>query len=291
MRVLITGDTGFIGKNMTNFLRNKSIDIIGFSRGKGLNILRYDQLEEVIKRLKCDLIYHFAAYAKPAESILHPREALNINVLGTINILEVARKFDIPMVYPSSCEIYGDSDYPITEDFPLHPSNPYAGTKAAAEILCYTYYRSYGLDIKIVRIFNPYGPYQQLNKIIPTFYKQAIRNLPITVYGNGNDTRDYVYIDDVVRGLWLARNLPKGEIINLATGKATTNLEMAKLIKRLVNSNSPIIFVGYPKEFGGIKRQVGSYEKAKRLIGWYPQISLEEGVKRTILWLSKVIKK
>ena len=288
MRILVTGDTGFVGKNMTQFLSLKGMDVTGISRSKGLDILKYKQLEEFIKSSECELIYHFAAYAKPAESLLHPKEAWKTNVIGTLNILEVARKLDIPLIYPSSCEIYGDSLEPITEDFPLHPPNPYAGSKAAADLLCYTYYKSYGLDVKIVRIFNPYGPHQQLNKIIPTFYRQAIKNMPITVYGDGRDTRDYVYIEDIIRGLWMARNLPKGEIINLATGRATTNLEMAQLIKKLVNSKSPIVFVDYPKNFGGIKNQVGSYEKAKRLIGWTPEISLEEGVKRTILWLSEV---
>jgi nucleoside-diphosphate-sugar epimerase len=146
----------------------------------------------------------------------------------------------------------------------------------------------YQLDVKIVRLFNPYGPYQQLNKIIPTFYAQAKANKPITVYGDGSDTRDYVYIDDIVEGLWLARLLPPGEAVNLATGKATSNLEMALLIKELLKSQSPIVFTEYPKPFGGIRYQVGCYEKAKKMMGWEPKVDLREGVKRTIAWLDSL---
>jgi nucleoside-diphosphate-sugar epimerase len=143
------------------------------------------------------------------------------------------------------------------------------------------------LDVKIVRLFNPYGPHQQLNKIMPTFYFQAIKNKPITVFGDGSDIRDYVYVKDIVKGLWLARNLPAGEVVNLATGRATTNLEVAKLVKELTGSRSETRFVDYPKAFGGIKAQVGSYEKAKRLMGWEAETPLEKGLKETIDWLKE----
>ena len=282
---MITGDTGFIGTNMKHFLIKKNIEVVGYSRRHGFDVLNFEQLCAIAKT--CDLIYHFAAEAKPGESVLKPVETININLKGALNVLEVARKYDIPLIYPSSCEIYGDSQKPIKEDHPLNPPNPYAASKAAIDRICYMYYKCYGVDVKIVRLFNPYGPYQQLNKIIPTFFFQAIKNKPITVYGDGTDTRDYVYIDDIVRGLWLARKLPPGEVINLATGKATTNLEIAKIIKRLTGSNSPIVFVKYPKTFGGIRKQVGSYEKAKQLLGWEPKVDIVEGIKRTIKWLEE----
>jgi len=286
MIALVTGDTGFIGSNMRDFLIEKNVEVIGFSRRRGLDIFNMDQLRKAVK--KCDIVYHFAAEAKPGESVLNPVRTVEVNLKGSLNVLEACRETGVPLVYPSSCEIYGDSTVPIKEDFPINPPNPYAASKAAIDRLCYTYYRCYGLDVKIVRLFNPYGPRQQLNKIMPTFYFEAVRNKPITVYGDGSDTRDYVYIEDIVRGLWLARKLSAGEVINLATGKATTNLEVARLIKEIVGSKSEIVFVDYPKAFGGIKNQVGSYEKAERLIGWKPETSLEEGVKKTIDWLSKI---
>ena len=284
MKVLITGHTGFIGNNMFNFLkRKKSVKPVGYSRSTGQDIFNLNQLRKFVK--KCDIVYHFAAYAKPGESITNPVKAIDINVRGCLNILEVCRKFDTPLIYPSSCEIYGDSDKPIKEDFSTRPPNPYAASKAAADRICFSYFKSYDLGVKIVRLFNPYGPDQQLNKIMPTFYFQAMENKPITVYGKGKDTRDYVFIDDIVRGLWLARELPAGEAVNLATGRETTNLDLAKLILKVTKSDSKITFVKYPKEFGNIKNQVGCYDKARKVLGWSPKVGLEEGVKKTITWL------
>lgn len=287
MKVLVMGHTGFIGSNMFNFLkRKKSAKPVGYSRSTGHDIFNLNQLRKFVK--KCDMVYHFAAYAKPGESVTNPVKAIDTNVKGCLNVLEVCREFSIPIVYPSSCEIYGDSDELIREDFPLRPPNPYAASKAAVDRICFSYYKSYGLDVKIVRLFNPYGYNQQLNKIMPTFYFQAIENKPITVYGDGKDTRDYVFIDDIVRGLWLARKLPAGEAINLATEKRTTNLDLAKLILKLTKSDSKISFVEYPEEFGNIKNQVGCSDTARKILGWSPKVRLEEGVKKTIAWLKSL---
>lgn len=283
---LLTGDTGFIGTNMASFLQEQNVEVIGFSRRKGFDIFKKAQLRKAAKN--CDVLYHFAAEAKPGESVLDPVNTIEVNLKGSLNVLEVCRELDVPLIYPSSCEIYGDSKAPIDEDFPFNPTNPYAASKAAVDRFCYTYHRCYGLDVKIVRLFNPYGPHQQLNKIMPTFFFQLTKNQPITVYGDGSDTRDYVYVQDIVRGLWLARKLPAGEAVNLATGVATTNLEVAQLIKELTGSSSEIGFVSYPKAFGGIKHQTGSYEKAKRLMGWELRTALREGVRETLAWLKQI---
>ena len=285
---LLTGDTGFIGTNMKSLLLEENVEVLGFSRKKGYDIFNKNQLRSEIK--KCDLVYHFAAEAKPAESVLNPVHTVEVNLMGSLNVLEVCRELRVPLVYPSSCEIYGDSQTPISEGFPINPTNPYAASKAAIDRFCYMYHKCYGLDVKIVRLFNPYGPHQQLNKIMPTFYFQALKNMPITVYGDGSDIRDYVYVKDITKGLWLAKNLPAGEAVNLATGRATTSLEVAKLVKELTGSSSEIKFVEYPKAFGGIKAQVGSYEKAKRLMGWEPETLLKKGLRETIDWLKNWVK-
>jgi len=286
LKVLITGDTGFIGSNMKNFLSKVGVEVVGYSHRNGFDILDIDQLRKVAK--SCDIIYHFAAEAKPGESVFNPVHTIEVNLKGSLNVLEVCRELGIPLVYPSSCEIYGDSTVPIKEEFPLKPSNPYAASKTVIDRICYMYHACYNVNVKIVRLFNPYGPHQQLNKIMPTFYFQAVKNAPITIYGDGTDTRDYVYIGDVIKGLWLARGLPAGETINLSTGKATTNLQIAELIKKIIGSNSQIVFVGYPKAFGGIKHQIGSCEKARKMLDWKPSVSLEEGIKTTITWLEGV---
>ncbi len=289
MKVLVTGHTGFIGGNMYSYLQKKNdLEPIGYSSSKGQNIFNVEQLNKFIKN--SDLIFHFAAYAKPGESIKKPIEAIETNVKGVLNVLESCRKYDLPVVYSSSCEIYGgDSKGPIAEEHEMKPTNPYAISKVAADRICFGYYRTYGLDVKIARLFNPYGPRQQMNKIIPVFYSQAIKNKPVTVYGKGKDTRDYVFIDDIIRGLWMSRKLPAGEAINLATGHETSNLDMAKLIIKLTKSKSEISFLDYPEEFGNIINQVGSNDKAKKLLGWHPKVSLEHGAKETINWLEKIV--
>lgn len=286
MLVLITGDRGFLGSNMKRFLQQMNVDIVGYSRRDGFDVMNVKQLHSIAK--ECDLIYHFAAEVKPGESTLTPTQTIGVNIKGALNVLEVCREYSIPLVYPNTSEIYGDSDNHIDENYPLRPPNPYAASKAAVDSICYMYHKCYGVDVKMVRIFNPYGPKQQLNKVIPTFYFQAKSNKPLTVFGDGSDMRDYVYIDDVVYGLWLAKNLPSGEPVNLATGKGTSILDLANLIIELTGSKSSISLLDYPKIFGGIKRQTGSWEKARRLLGWKPRVSLEEGVKMTIEWLKEV---
>ena len=286
MRILITGDTGFIGKNLSRFLKDLDVKIKSFSRSSRKDIL---DLEKVFQDTKdVDLVYHLAAYANPAESLRYPIEAFQVNVMGTLNILEACRKHGFSLIYVSTCEIYGDSQEPIKEDHPIRPPNPYAASKAAADRACYCYHKAYGIDVKILRLFNPYGPYQQLTKIIPVFYSQAIRNMPITVYGDGTDTRDYTYIEDVIRALWLARNLKGGEVVNVCTGIATTSLQVAKLIIELTDSQSEIRFVDYPKLFGGIRKQVGCPDKIKQILGWKPEYTLKQGLIKTIEWLQTV---
>jgi nucleoside-diphosphate-sugar epimerase len=285
MIALITGDDGFIGTNLKALLAGSGVEARGFSRKKGMDVLKPGQVMEVAKG--ADIVFHVAADARPAESVLKPVETIEANLRGSLNVLEACRRHDIPLVYPSSCEIYGDSRGPITEESPLNPPNPYSASKAAVDRICFTYWKSYGLDVKVARFFNPYGPHQQLSKIIPTFYFQAVRGTPLTVYGAGYDTRDYTYASDIAEGLWECRRLKGGEAVNICTGVATTNLEMAKAVIAAVGSRSEVRFVPYPEVFGGIKNQVGSGEKAKRLLGWAPKVGLGEGLRLTIDWLRK----
>jgi nucleoside-diphosphate-sugar epimerase len=280
--ILVTGHTGFIGSNMLAYLREIGEDPIGYSTTTGRDIFNTEMLDSFVEAV--DLVYHFAAYAKPGESKQKPVYAIETNVKGCLNVLDACHRYSVPLIYASSCEIYGDSEVAITEEFELKPPNPYAASKAAADRICYAYHACYDMDIKIVRLFNPYGPYQQLNKIIPVFYNQAKKGEDITVYGDGKDTRDYVYIDDIVRGLWSARALQAGEAMNLATGRETTTLEIAQRIIYLMDSDSNVKFMDYPLEHGNIKNQVGSYDKARN-VGWKPMFSLREGIERTIRWL------
>lgn len=286
MRILVTGHSGFIGSNLVPYLESLGHTVVGCSRRTGVDLLGKARAESLTR--DCKLLFHLAAEAKPAESLLSPSETFSKNTRMTIKVALACRDSGIPMVYASSCEIYGDSGSPIKEDSEIKPTNPYAASKAACDRLLYAFYKCYNMDVKTVRLFNPYGPHQQLNKIMPTFYRQAEANKDITVYGDGSDTRDYVFTDDIVKGLWEARRLEAGQVVNLATGVATTNLEVAEMIIGKTRSKSKIKFTPYPKIFGGIKRQVGSYEKARMLLNWEPKVKLEEGIDRTINWLESL---
>lgn len=283
MIALITGDGGFIGTNLKALLRREGVEVRGFSRKNGMDVLNAEQVESAIAG--ADIVFHVAADARPAESVLSPKETIEANLRGSLNVLEACRRHDTMLIYPGSCEIYGDSDGVITEDTPINPPNPYSASKAAVDRICFTYWKSYGLPVKIARFFNPYGPHQQMNKIIPTFYFQAVRDSPITVYGAGYDTRDYTYVSDIVEALWACRKLKGGEAVNVCTGVATTNLQMAKMVIAALGSRSEVRFVPYPEVFGGIKKQVGSNEKIRRLLGWSPKVALDEGLRLTLEWL------
>jgi nucleoside-diphosphate-sugar epimerase len=283
VKALVTGHTGFLGKNLVPELEKQGTTVIGYSSKEGNDILDASRLWQASRNV--DVVYHLAAYAKPAESLQNPGLAVDVNVRGTLNVLEACRKNNFLLVYPSSCEIYGDSMEPIIEQHELNPPNPYAASKAAADRLCYSFARTYKIKVATLRLFNPYGAHQQLNKIIPTFYSQAIGDKPITVYGQGTDTRDYTYINDITRALLMAHKLPSGETVNLCTGNALTNMQVAKMVKEKTQSSSPILTAEYPALFGGIRHQVGSNSKAKQLIGWEPKTKFEDGLDKTINWL------
>jgi nucleoside-diphosphate-sugar epimerase len=283
VKALVTGHTGFLGRNLVPELEKQGTTVIGYSSGEGNDILDVHRLSQATRNV--DTVYHLAAYAKPAESLQNPSLAVDVNVRGTLNVLEACRKNNFLLVYPSSCEIYGDSKEPITEQHELNPPNPYAASKAAADRLCYSFAKTYKIKVASLRLFNPYGAHQQLNKIIPTFYSQAVRGKPITVYGQGTDTRDYTHISDITSALLLAPKLPSGEAVNICTGRALTNMQVAKMVRDITQSASTITTADYPALFGGIRHQVGSNSKAKHLISWEPRTKFEDGLEKTINWL------
>jgi len=286
LKILVTGHSGFIGTNLCAHLSSLGHDLVKCSRGAGCDLNDSNAARSAVRGV--ELVFHLAADARPAESLASPWETYLTNSRTTTNVALACRDSATPLVYTSSCEIYGDWQGRITEETRFAPTNPYAASKAACDRLLYSFHHAYGLDVKLVRLFNPYGPGQQLNKILPTFYYQAKKNGPLTVFGDGNDTRDYVFISDIVKGIWEGRRLPPGEAVNLATGVATTSNAVAKLIIDKLHSSSTITNTPYPKLFGGIKYQMGSFEKAEHLLGWKPTTSFEAGVNKTIQWLESL---
>lgn len=292
MKILITGHTGFIGRHLYKYLQRFDIGFmdavnsyvpVGYSRSTGHDIFNTEQLGKYVG--ESGMVYHLAAYTNPGESIVRPVQTIMENVKGTLNVFEACREHGKPLVYVSTCEVYGNAPYPAKEGDELKPTNPYAASKAMCDRMCYAYHKSYGLDVRVVRLFNPYGPGQHPNKIITRFYNQAKSGKPITVYGDGSDFRDYVYIGDTVTGLWKARKIPAGTTINVCTGRKTTALQIAEKIKKMTGSKSKIKMCKYPKKHGGIRQQVGSTSAMETYLEWRPPKGIDEGLRRTIEWL------
>jgi len=303
---LITGGTGFIGSHLAEYIleNNPNSKVILLSRGNGgtskenlyyllkkykdrvrfakVDIRDYDKVKEAIKGV--DVVFHLAAQSNPDRSIINPRETFEINITGTINVLEACLESPSveKIILQSTSEVYGEAVYtPIDENHPLNPTHPYSASKLAAERVAYSYYKTYGLPIIIARPFNTFGPRQKPPAVIPTFIERILENKPVVIYGDGRQARDYVYVKDVVRGLFLLLERGKeGEIYNLASGRAVSLLEIAEKIASLLNKELSVIHA--PPRPAEPRLLIGSYEKAKRELGWEPKYTFEDGLKETI---------
>jgi nucleoside-diphosphate-sugar epimerase len=222
---------------------------------------------------------------------LQPREVIRANVDGTLNILdscldENKKPFGYieKIVVTSSSEIYGSYEKPIKEEFELKPSTPYGASKAAADRLSYSYYNSYGLPIAIIRPFNTYGP-KHTYDAPPKFISLALEGKDITVYGNGKQKRDLMYVDDTIDGFLIMGSKKEsiGQAVNFGTGKDTKIIDLAKKIIEISKSTSKIIHLD--ERIGEVKRLCCDNTKAKELFGWEPKVKLEEGLRKNIEWV------
>lgn len=285
---LITGDK----KNIDPLIKNSNFKFINHDTTK---FLQSDELTEI------DYIFHLASPASPNKKsprsyINHPIETLLANSLGTYELLELAKKFSAKFLYVSSSEIYGNPTISQqTEDYfgnvnPNGIRSVYDEGKRFGEAMTMAYVRKFGTDARIVRIFNTYGPKMQKDdgRVISNFINQAIENKQITVYGDGNQTRSFCYVDDMVNGLKLAMFTPgtKGEVMNLGNPDEKTILEIARIIKNMVGSSSEIIHEELPED--DPENRKPDIEKAKRLLKWSPKINLEDGLKKTIEYFKKI---
>ncbi|HID94413.1 MAG TPA: dTDP-glucose 4,6-dehydratase [bacterium (Candidatus Stahlbacteria)] len=310
MRLLVTGGAGFIGSNFVKMAyknhRNVIITVLdaltyagnlenfppelwnnkNFSFCRG-NILDKHLVFKLIHQADC--VVHFASYTHIDRSIDLSDPFIDTDFKGTQVLLEAIRKYPVErFIHISTSEVYGSAQYvPMDESHPIVPQSPYAAAKAGADRLAYAYHLTYNLPIVIIRPFNTYGPNQYPEKLIPFFITNAIENKPLPVYGDGKNSRDWLYVDDCVKGIWAAieANIKdvQGEIINLGTEKDVDVLTIAQnILKDLDRLPSLIEFVR--DRPGHVKRLVASYKKASSLLGWTPTVSFEEGLKKTIDW-------
>lgn len=248
---------------------------------------------------KFDYVVHMASRASPEEYQVHPIETLEANSSGSKTMLELARRCDCPILYTSTSEIYGDALVVPTPETYWGNVNPngirscYDEAKRYGEALFAAYARQYGLDTRVIRIFNTYGPRIRSDgayaRALPRFCVQSLKNQDITVFGDGSQTRSFCYVSDTVRGLLLAltKKEARGEFINIGNPHEITILELAGRIKAAAGSSSRIVFKELPKD--DPRRRCPVIEKARRLLGWQPEVELDRGLASTVEWFRQML--
>lgn len=302
LRVLVAGAAGFIGSHLCDALLALGYEVIGvdnFLTGSPRNLRhlaghpRFRFLEhDVVAPLgvdgPLDAVFNLASPASPRDYLAHPIETLRTGAEGSRNLLELARTKGARYVLASTSECYGDPlEHPQRETYwgnvnPVGPRSCYDESKRFAEALTMAYHRQFGLSTHIARIFNTYGPRMQHDdgRIVPNFILQALRNLPITVYGDGSQTRSFCYVDDLVEGLILLGASDEHLPVNLGNPEEMTVLDFARLVRRLTGSRSEIIHEPLPED--DPQRRQPDISKAHAILGWSPRVPLEEGLRRTI---------
>ncbi len=306
MRVLITGVAGFIGSHlaerfleegfyvigMDNFLTGSPDNIAHLFEKKNFRFIHYNVVNYIYVEGPVDLVVHLACPASPVDYMNHPIHTMKVDSLGTLNTLGFAKLKGSRYVFASSSEVYGSAQvHPQSEDYwgyvnPVGPRSVYDEAKRFSEALCMAYHREHGLDVRIARVFNTYGPRMRRNdgRVIPTFIEKALRGEPLPIYGDGSQTRSFCYIDDLVEGLFrlsVEEGLA-GTVVNLGNPEEVSILELAQKVIELSESSSKVEFL--PPRDDDPPRRCPDISRAKKLLGWFPQISLEEGLKITLRW-------
>ncbi|MBW4494166.1 MAG: SDR family oxidoreductase [Oscillatoria princeps RMCB-10] len=300
MRILVTGGAGFIGSHLIDRLMADGQEVIcldNFYTGHKRNILqwldnpnfeliRHDITEPL--RLEVDQIYHLACPASPVHYQYNPVKTIKTNVLGTMNMLGMAKRVRARFLLASTSEVYGDPDvHPQNEDYRGSVNctgirSCYDEGKRVAETLAFDYHRQNGVDIRVVRIFNTYGTRMLENdgRVVSNFIVQALRGIPLTVYGDGSQTRSFCYVSDLVSGLIRMMNSEYIGPVNLGNPDEYTILELAEKIQNMVNPDAEIIFKPLPQD--DPRQRQPDITRAKTWLGWEPTVPLLEGLKMTV---------
>ncbi|OUL24453.1 UDP-glucuronic acid decarboxylase family protein [Nostoc sp. 106C] len=300
MRILVTGGAGFLGSHLIDRLIGDGHEIIcldNFYTGNKRNILkwmdhpyfeliRHDITEPI--RLEVDQIYHLACPASPVHYQYNPVKTVKTNVMGTLNMLGLAKRVKARFFLASTSEVYGDPEvHPQTEEYrgsvnPIGLRSCYDEGKRIAETLAFDYYRQNKVDIRVVRIFNTYGPRMLENdgRVVSNFIVQALRGEPLTVYGDGSQTRSFCYVSDLVEGFIRLMNSDYVGPVNLGNPDEYTILELAQAVQNQINPDAKIKFEPLPSD--DPRRRRPDITKAKTLLNWEPTVPLEQGLKLTI---------
>jgi UDP-glucuronate decarboxylase len=300
MRILVTGGAGFIGSHLIDRLMANGHEVIcldNFYTGHKRNVLkwldnpyfeliRHDITEPI--RLEADQIYHLACPASPVHYQYNPVKTIKTNVLGTLNMLGLAKRVKARLLLASTSEVYGDPEiHPQSEDYrgnvnPIGPRSCYDEGKRVAETLAFDYHRQNNVEVRVARIFNTYGSRMLENdgRVVSNFVVQTLRGQPVTVYGDGSQTRSFCYVSDLVEGLMRLMNGEHTGPINLGNPGEYTILELAQAVQKMVNPDAEIIFKPLPQD--DPRRRRPDITKAKTLLNWEPTVPLQEGLKLTV---------
>jgi len=311
MKMLITGGAGFIGSHLCEKYTREGQSVLcldNFSSGNLMNVRHlldcrnfrlikgdvrdFDLLEGLMRDV--DVVFHLAAQVHVDRSYVEPRLTYEVNVMGTQNVLEAARIYDTKkVIYASSSEVYGSALHvPINEEHPLNAPHPYGASKIAADRICYAYVQTYGMDISIVRAFNVFGPRQRdlgYGGVISIFTRKVLSGIPPIIYGNGLQTRDYTYVEDIVRAydLVLNHNEPITEPINFGSGSEISILDLANMIIDLCGKKGKIEPVHVEPRIGEVERLIADATRAKKLLGWELRYDFKDGLQTFIGWYRK----
>jgi dTDP-glucose 4,6-dehydratase len=303
VRLLVTGCAGFIGSNFLHWLlpREPGLSVVNLDKltyaGNPANLVGLDPRRHtflqgdiadkaaVAKAVEgCDAIVNFAAESHVDRSIEDPEAFLRTDLVGTQVLLEAARKRDIPHLQVSTDEVYGSIDAgSFHEDDRLEPSSPYSASKAGADLLCLAYRTTYGLDVRITRASNNFGPRQYPEKLIPVLITRALRDLPLPIYGDGMNVRDWLYVEDHCEAIWtVLREGQAGGIYNVGAGNEHPNLNIAKrILQQLGKPESLLTFV---KDRPGHDRRYSVDTTRLRGLGWAPRHPFEQALASTVQW-------
>jgi UDP-glucuronate decarboxylase len=309
MRILITGGAGFVGSHLAERLLaagNEVVVVDNYFTGSKDNVahllgnpkfelLRHDVTFPLY--VEVDAIYNLASPASPIHYQHDPVQTTKTNVMGAINMLGLAKRLRVPILQASTSEVYGDPEvHPQTEDYwgkvnPIGPRACYDEAKRVAETLFFDYHRQHGLAIRVARIFNTYGPRMAADdgRVVSNFIVQALRGEPLTIYGDGSQTRSFCYVDDLVGGLIALMENTAGEVgpVNLGNPGEFTMLELAEKVLELTGSSSTIEHLPLPQD--DPKQRQPDISRAKKSLGWEPTVPLNEGLAKTIEYFQKTV--
>ena len=304
MKIMVTGGNGFIGHTLVKHLLKEEHDVkvidikpINFTHPK-LEFIKKSVLEDLRWDMRdCDAVYHLAAELGVVNSDKKPLLTLSVNIDGTINVFKCALGTGVKkIVYTSSSEVYGEPrEVPLKEDSPKSPVSIYGVSKLTAEMYAYGYSKEYGMDINPVRLFNVYGPGQGFEWVVPIFIQKVLKNEQPLLFGDGSQIRCFTYIEDIVKGIeTVMKKGAKGEAYNIANTDKVSMKELAELIIKVSGKNLKPKIVGFGPDTRKKEREImvriPSNEKLKGL-GWNPEISINEGVKKTFKWYKENLEK